>query len=435
MLILCEDEQAFRFEPLALTRSTASLRFGAFTVRERFEKLFPERSLALLCRGFLAETETAANRWSGGAAPAGDALFVAAGLTYPSRNLLAAIRSLDMGAALVNEGRFVAARAMSRAAAELARVVHEILGEEPLPGSPLAPDWPRLLEKAGFIVQDTDASFARTLADLIAGSASAIDADFALLEVDLPPPDPAMLPGVHFLAPGRVRLAEEVRIDPGVVLDAREGAILLGAGTRVMANSYLAGPLAIGPGCLIKPLSRIVDGTSLGPICKVSGEVDATVIQGHSNKQHDGFLGHSYLGSWVNLGAATDTSDLKNNYGPVKVVLGGESFDTGSRHVGSFIGDHTKTGINTMLNTGTVIGVAANVFGSDYPPKEIPSFTWGGGEDWQEHELGKALTVAEIVTSRRGVPFREADRRLLERVHAATAQRRHDWLAQRQRDS
>ncbi len=435
MLVLCEDEQAFRFEPLTLTRSVASLRFGAFTVRERWERFFPERSLGLLCRGFLAETETAANHWGGDAAPADDSLFLASALTYPSPDLVAAVRSLDADAALVSRGRFVAARASSPAGAELVGVVREILGEAPLPDSPLAPDWPRLLEKAGFTVRDTDASFARTLADLIAGNAAAIDADFALLEADLPPPDPAALSGVHFLAPGRVRLAEDVRIDPGVVLDAREGAILLGAGTRVMANSYLAGPLAVGAGCLVKPLSRIVDGTSLGPVCRVAGEVSATVMQGHSNKQHDGFLGHSCLGSWVNLGAATDTSDLKNNYGSVKVVLAGEVFDTGSRHVGSLIGDHTKTGIHTMLNTGTVIGVAANVFGSNYPPKEIPSFTWGGDDDWQEHELGKALAVAEIVTGRRGVPFREADRRLLERVHAATAERRRDWLAQRQRDS
>jgi UDP-N-acetylglucosamine diphosphorylase/glucosamine-1-phosphate N-acetyltransferase len=199
-----------------------------------------------------------------------------------------------------------------------------------------------------------------------------------------------------------------------------------------MANSVLRGPVAIGRDCVIRSLSRLADGVSLGPVCRIGGEVDAVIVQGYSNKQHDGFLGHSYLGEWVNLGAATDTSDLKNDYGSVRIVVAGATIDTQSRSVGSLIGDHSKTAIHTSLNTGTVIGVSSNVFGSGFPPKEIPSFTWGGGgPDWQEYQPKRALEVARRVMERRRVVLTETTAELLGRVYQATRHRRRACLPAR----
>jgi hypothetical protein len=162
--------------------------------------------------------------------------------------------------------------------------------------------------------------------------------------------------------------------------------------------------------------------------------VDGCIVLGWSNKQHDGFLGHSYLGAWVNLGAATDTSDLKNDYGFVRIKLAGRTVDTQSRHVGSLIGDHSKTAIHTSLNTGTVIGVSANVFGVGFPPKEVPSFTWGSGDGATEYRLDKAVAVAKVVTERRGVAFGSAEEALLASIFDATASRREALLKAALRD-
>jgi UDP-N-acetylglucosamine diphosphorylase/glucosamine-1-phosphate N-acetyltransferase len=143
----------------------------------------------------------------------------------------------------------------------------------------------------------------------------------------------------------------------------------------------------------------------------VGGEVSASIIQSHSNKQHDGFLGHSFVGSWVNLGAATDTSDLRNDYRPVRVTVGGEEVDTGQLSVGSLIGDHSKTAIGTKLNTGSVIGAFCSVFPGRFPPKSLPSFSWGTADGFVRYDVQRAIETARAVMNRRGVklsPAREA---------------------------
>jgi UDP-N-acetylglucosamine diphosphorylase/glucosamine-1-phosphate N-acetyltransferase len=425
-LVLFEDDRAARFEPVALTRSVAGLRSGLWTHRERWARLLPDRTLAVVCRGVLADCERASGDWASvnPERREGDVLFVAAALGRPAGATLAEIRDLPEGAGLVAGGRLVAARAEGGAAARIAGRLREIAGRGPFPEASFA-DWARLLEESKVRPRDArDPRIPATLVDLMAAASDAIRADFDELARSGPAPSPTAFPGAHFLEPARIRLGTGVRIDPGVVLDAREGPIVLGDRTRVMANTVIQGPVCSGPDCLFKPLTRAMDGVCLGPVCRVGGELDATIVQGFSNKQHDGFLGHSYVGSWVNLGAATDTSDLKNDYGFVRVTIAGEELDTGSRHVGSLVGDHSKTAIHTRLNTGTVIGVSANVFGAGFPPKEIPSFTWGGGAETHEYRLEKAVQVASIVTARRDVVFGAHGEALFAALHRATADRR-----------
>ena len=194
---------------------------------------------------------------------------------------------------------------------------------------------------------------------------------------------------IVILEKGAVRIEEGVEIEPCAVLDARQGPIYIGRGTIIKAGANLRGPL------------------SIGPECRIGGEVVHSIFHGHSNKAHYGFIGHSYIGEWVNLGAGTTNSNLKNNYGTVKVRVNGREVDTGQQFMGCFIGDYAKTGIGTLIPTGAVIGIGANVFGGGLIPKDIPSFSWGteGRYDWEKflgavaammQRRGKILTKPEI---------------------------------------
>jgi UDP-N-acetylglucosamine diphosphorylase/glucosamine-1-phosphate N-acetyltransferase len=219
--------------------------------------------------------------------------------------------------------------------------------------------------------------------------------------------------GAYLVNTAGVRLGPGSVLKPGAVVDASAGPVIIGSGVEVMPNAVIEGPCFIGRGSRIKIGGKIYGQTSIGPQCKVGGEVECSIILGYVNKQHDGFLGHSYLGRWVNLGADTNTSDLKNNYGAVRVTLEGREIDTGRTFLGSLIGDHAKTGINTMLNTGSAVGVAANVFGGGFPSKSIPAFAWGGFDRESVYRLDDALDVARKVMARRGVEMTPADETLL----------------------
>jgi UDP-N-acetylglucosamine diphosphorylase/glucosamine-1-phosphate N-acetyltransferase len=433
-LVLFEDEFAEKFEPIALTRSVARIRSGLWTHRERWLRAYPERSLHLVCRGYLTTWETERRGWASvnEALRAQDVLFVAAALGAVDPRREQQLRELRTDHALVApDGRLVAALLDTDKANRVIAWLREVLGDEPL--SRASPNWPARLSREGIRTVDTT-TLPETLADIVDANAERIRADFANLPSS-PGPGAASTaweaPGVHFVNPEKIRLADGVLLEPGVVLQASEGPIVIGAGTLVHANSVIRGPVAIGPGCVVRSLTRISHGVTLGPVCRVGGEVDGTIVQGHSNKQHDGFLGHSYVGEWVNLGAGSTTSDLKNDYGDVRVVIAGVTIDTRRRSLGSLIGDHSKIAILTPLNTGTTIGVSANVFGTGFPPKEIPSFTWGGGGPrWMEYRLETAIEVARRVTSRREVVLTEAAIEVLRRVHRATAHRRGLVLAE-----
>jgi UDP-N-acetylglucosamine diphosphorylase/glucosamine-1-phosphate N-acetyltransferase len=164
---------------------------------------------------------------------------------------------------------------------------------------------------------------------------------------------------------------------------------------------------------------------SIGKVCKVGGEVEDMIMMDYSNKQHAGFIGHSYLGSWVNLGADTNCSDLKNNYSQVKIKLSSGEVDTGMQFLGVLVGDHTKTAINTMFNTGTVAGFSSNIFGAGFPDKYIPSFSWGGSDaGFIEYDPEKSIKTAKIVTARRNVPFTASDEKLFKNIFEMTRKER-----------
>jgi len=223
--------------------------------------------------------------------------------------------------------------------------------------------------------------------------------------------------GVTVLGDPALVLAGDAAVEPQVVLDARNGPIMLAPGVEVRAFTRLVGPLAVARDTRI--MGGQISGSAIGPRCVVHGEVSTSVFLGYANKSHDGFLGHAVVGRWVNLGAGTINSNLKNTYGPVRVTLGGQRFETGLTFMGSLIGDHVKTAIGTMLPTGCTIGVGANLFGSTRPGTEVPPFAWGLDAPGAVLECGRFVEIAARVMPRRDVVVDERTRRYLAAVWGA----------------
>ena len=221
--------------------------------------------------------------------------------------------------------------------------------------------------------------------------------------------------------------SERIFIEAGAkldhcVLNAKDGPIYIAENTEIMEGSLIRGPFALCENSTLKMGSKIYGSTTIGPHSKVGGEVNNSVIFGYSNKAHDGFLGNSVIGEWCNLGAGTNTSNLKNNYAEVRLWdFESKSFaKTGLQFCGLMMGDHSKCGISTMFNTGTVVGVCVNVFGSGFPRNYIPSFSWGGSQGFSTYLTKKAFEVAKAVFMRRGLDFTEQEARILEFIFENT---------------
>jgi UDP-N-acetylglucosamine diphosphorylase/glucosamine-1-phosphate N-acetyltransferase len=210
------------------------------------------------------------------------------------------------------------------------------------------------------------------------------------------------------------------------VLDADDGPIFIGDRVTLHAGTVVRGPAAILNDSVISIGSKIRANTTIGPFCKVGGEVNQVVFQGYSNKSHDGFLGSSVIGEWCNFGAGSNNSNLKNNYGGVKLwdYEAGKFSETGLQYCGLIMGDYSKCGINTMFNTGTVVGICTNIYGNGYMPKFIPSFSWGNNEGFVDYQMDKAIETIRTVMDRRGKMFNKKDKLVLEHIFDFTAKYR-----------
>jgi UDP-N-acetylglucosamine diphosphorylase/glucosamine-1-phosphate N-acetyltransferase len=255
--------------------------------------------------------------------------------------------------------------------------------------------------------------------DIFAKNGEAIAEDFDLITAGrTSEPIPASV---------NVLNAKNIFIEKGaqlnfVTLNASNGPIYIGKNAEIMEGSVVRGPFALCDSAVLKLATKIYGPTTVGPFTKVGGEVNNSVIFGYSNKGHDGFLGNSVIGEWCNLGADTNNSNLKNNYAEVRLwdydTLGFAK--TGLQFCGLMMGDHSKCGINTMFNTGTVVGVSANIFGSGFPRNFVPSFSWGGSKGFVTYKTSKAFEVAEVVMSRRHEVFTDQDKAILEQVFEDT---------------
>lgn len=229
---------------------------------------------------------------------------------------------------------------------------------------------------------------------------------------------------VTFFDKHPIYIEDGVTLEPGVILYASDGPIYIGKGARIMANSVVRGPSAICRDSVIKMGAKIDKETTIGPVCKVGGEISNVVFHSYSNKSHDGFTGNSVFGQWCNLGADTNTSNLKNNYSTVRIQdwESGETTDTGEQFLGTIMGDHSKTGINAMLNTGTVCGVCCNLFSTGYQPKYVPSFSWVGQDNVVPYHFEKAVEAMEKMMQRRDIKLSPAYKKLMRTIFDSGAQ-------------
>ena len=260
--------------------------------------------------------------------------------------------------------------------------------------------------------------------DIFAKNDKAIQADFELLTKDR---DSQPIPkSVNVIAPENIFIEEGARLE-FVTLNASTGVIYIGKNSEIMEGSVIRGPFALCEEGQVKLASKIYGATTVGPHCRVGGEVNNSVLMGYSNKGHDGFLGNSVLGEWCNIGADSNNSNLKNNYEEVKLwSYETERFEkTGLQFCGLMMGDHSKCGINTMFNTGTVVGVSTNIFGSGFPRNFIPSFAWGGASGFTNYLTSKALQTAKIVMSRRHIELTEHDVKIMEHIFEETKKYRN----------
>jgi UDP-N-acetylglucosamine diphosphorylase/glucosamine-1-phosphate N-acetyltransferase len=274
--------------------------------------------------------------------------------------------------------------------------------------------------------EDIEASLVSYPWELVSMNGEEINRDFVRLGEKATEAKPST--GVHLVGEEAIRIGRNVKLSPGVVIDASQGPVSIDDDVSILPNASLAGPLHIGSQSIIKMGAKISGHTTSGPVSRVGGEVGETIIQGYSNKQHEGFVGHSYLGEWVNVGAGTETSDMKNNYSTVRVPIEGKPVDSGELFVGLFMGDHSKSGIGTIFNTGSAVGVCCNVFGSDYPPKYIPSFAWGGSAGFSEHDLEKAIETARRALGRRDRTLDANGENVLRKVFELTRDERRTFL-------
>jgi UDP-N-acetylglucosamine diphosphorylase/glucosamine-1-phosphate N-acetyltransferase len=411
-LYLYDDTLARTFDPFCLTRPAGELRAGAELIRTRWE-----RRLQLTASGFMGADHLRDLDESASPHAVPREAELEPGSIVANSRCVVSLREAagDSGArAWVCAGRIAAVRLT--VAVSSALFADGSLDLDQLAGAPGRRAWAQVGQDAAPMTPASGAGIVELQGrwltapwDLIATLGEQLLEDIPALAARLTIHNPAE---ARVLGDHQVYCERGAQLEPWVVLDATAGPILIRGGASVAAFSRIVGPCYIGEGSTI--IGDRVATSSVGDVCKVRGEISNSILLGHSNKGHTGFLGHSYLGRWVNLGAGTTTSNLKNTYGSVQLATPEGVRDTGQQFLGTFFGDHVKTGIGTMLTTGTVLGAGANVFGSVPPPKRVPAFAWGDREPYDRFELGKFLEVAA---------------RMMERRHVELSSRGREWLS------
>lgn len=391
-----------RLLPLVYFRPTYDLRCGILTLREKVQHYFPNTPISLHCRGYLSDLVKQQNPGLLVNEIKGKSCLFLNGRVIADSKLAEQL-STDTDTLFVKGETIIAARVSGSKLNSLKHRLKDLFTFS---------DFNDLVKK------EVDANVIYYPWDLISNNGEQLISDFSLLtsKVDGSKIKGKVYAGAHLLNEDKIFIDEGAKVKPGVVLDAESGPIYIGKDAKIFPNAVIEGPAFIGNKSAIKIGAKIYENTSIGEVCKVGGEVEGSIIHSYSNKQHDGFLGHSYLGMWVNLGADTNNSDLKNNYGSVKVIINGEQVDSGSMLVGLTMGDHSKCAINTMFNTGTVVGVSSNIFGAGFPPKYIPSFSWGGAESMTSYDVEKALDVAKCVMARRNIKLTGVEEKVFREI-------------------
>ena len=394
-LYLYDDTVARTFEPFALTRPAGELRAGAALVRERWA-----RALGVQAAGFVGAPHLAG--FAEFDAPPAAAGALPARAVVANARCVVALADADPDADVWTVGGQVAAVRL-REPLSVARLADGTLDLATLAGP-------------GAGVVTLDGWWLGAVWDLVGQLQQHLMADVAALGPTLDCVDhAATVIGRH-----PVYVERGATVEPHVVFDTTAGPVLLRQGAAVQAFTRVVGPCYVGRDSLV--VSDRVSGCAIGDVCRVHGEISSSILLGHANKAHDGFVGHSYLGRWVNLGAGTTTSNLKNTYGTVALWTPDGVRDTGLQFLGTLFGDHAKTGIQLPLTTGCVVGAGANVF-DRMPPKQVPPFAWGGEPPYGRYDVDRFVQVAERAMGRRAVPLTAGMREVLRAAHARAAAR------------
>lgn len=392
--ILFDDVSFTNLLPLTFTRPVSEVRVGILKISEKWQKHLSE-NVSFLTEDYLSIKYPAKII---------DKNILINGSILPNELIIKLIRSLKIGQVLKTGNIIVAAHLNADQTSKFN--VNEI---------------------SQFEIIDTPISFCKINFpwDIFTNNDTAINEDYELLTKGRKSNPISNTNQVSFKE--RIFLEEGAKVDFSI-LNAQHGPIYIGKDAEIMEGCMIRGPLALCEHAVLKMGTKIYGATTIGPYCKVGGEINNSVLFSYSSKAHDGFLGNSVLGEWCNLGADTNNSNLKNNYAQVKVwSYGKERFiDTGLQFCGLIMGDHSKTAIGTMFNTGTVVGVNTNIFGAGFPRNFVPSFSWGGAGGFTTFGLEKAFEVARIVMKRRNLKLSESDEQILKRVFELTEKnRRH----------
>jgi UDP-N-acetylglucosamine diphosphorylase/glucosamine-1-phosphate N-acetyltransferase len=380
-IVLFDGNERNNLLPLTATRAVADLRIGILTIKEKWEKYLNVK-VDILTQDYLQPKYTYEAK--------DNAVFINASV-LPTDDLLVAIEKIDNEMVMKNDATIIALRTnnLIYSLADLNNVIDKLHSKTiQLSNSPINFPW-----------------------DIFTVNGQEIKNDIKLLGLK---PNPEKLSSTNTL------LGNEIYIEDGAscecaILNTTNGPVYLGKDSEVMEGCTVRGPFALGEHATLKMQTKIYGDTTVGPHCKVGGEVSNSVLFGYSNKGHDGFIGNSVIGEWCNLGADTNNSNLKNNYGKVKAYNypSKDFINTGLQFCGLIMGDHAKSSINTMFNTGTVVGVCANVFGGGFHPKFVNDFAWGNDAIF---ELEKAYEVAQRVMERRQINLSETDKNILKYI-------------------
>ncbi len=384
------DDATIKFLPVSYTRSVGDIRCGILKLRQRLQALlFGEQDSIIIDLQLVPLYKERHPDWMVNQI-SGDTLIVNSRLKC-SPDSIKSIKDLKPGESLVLEDGTIVALRLDLQQTELA---YESIRE--------------LLKKTEKI--SCKAGLYHNMADIIMDNGRMLEFDYEqffhdaenFIETE---------PGVTLLNPYQVFIGENAVLKPGVVIDATHGPVVIDENAEVMSHSVITGPAYIGKGSIVKVGAKIYGNTSIGPVCKVGGEIEGSIIQAYSNKQHDGFLGHAYVGEWVNIGAGTNNSDLKNNYKPVSLYsyYDNAKINSGYQFLGSVMADHVKTGINCTLNTGVVIGTGCNLWGSKLFSDYVRSFSWGEADNLIPYNFEAFIETARTVKLRRKLDWSDTE--------------------------
>jgi UDP-N-acetylglucosamine diphosphorylase/glucosamine-1-phosphate N-acetyltransferase len=376
-----DDSAAANLQPLTLTRPACDLRVGALTIEEKWEFELGMETNWISTSDYLSPVFN-----KGSLSLLSDQLWIN-GRLIPDDQIVNALDNAEMNTIIRCGESLLAARLDEKHSEILIRDV----------GSLLVSDSVKVIEVKDCILVHQLWDFFELNRDEISNDIKRLD----LKNIGTVTHTPVYTAS----SPDDIYIGKDVKIEHGAILIADEGPIIVQDGARIMAGSIVRGPVSIGPKCTVKMGAKIYGNCSFGPHCKVGGEVTDSIFHSYSNKGHDGFVGHSLIGQWVNIGADTNTSNLKNNYSQVKIIdwKSRKNTATGKQFFGSVLGDHCKTAINTMLNTGTVAGVSCNIVSDTFPPKLIPNYAWFSSGNIIKYNFDKATDAMRAMMNRRGI--------------------------------